>query len=375
MPEQADQNGQLAHNSAPPGLSLRHVGKRFGSFEAISNLSLEVPEGEFAVFLGPSGCGKSTLLRMVAGLEAPNGGEIHLGGRRIDSLPPGDRGVAMVFQHYALYPHMTVRQNMEFGLRNIGTQATEIARRVADAAEMLEIGTLLERKPAQLSGGQRQRVAIGRAIVKEPRIFLFDEPLSNLDAALRARTRVELARLHQRMRATMVFVTHDQVEAMTMATRIVVMNRGRIEQVGTPIEVYRRPATRFVASFIGTPAMNFLPVARLEEQAGMAVAVLANGARVATAIPAAAVPAGEVTLGIRAEDLHPGSGMAATIEVIERLGERTLVHVRLTDGATLIYDEPGDAELEIGQPVALSPDGQAAHLFDADGRACAAEAR
>jgi len=237
------------------GLVLRNVSKRFGPVEVINDLSLDIEEGEFAVFLGPSGCGKSTLLRMVAGLESLSAGEIHLGQRRIDGLAPGERGVAMVFQHYALYPHMTVRQNMGFGLRNVGVAAAEIAAKIAQAAALLEIGHLLDRKPGQLSGGQRQRVAIGRAIVKQPEAFLFDEPLSNLDAALRARTRVELARLHQQVRSTMVFVTHDQMEAMTLATRIVVMNAGRVEQVGTPIEIYRRPGTRFVAGFIGTPAM------------------------------------------------------------------------------------------------------------------------
>ena len=220
-------------------LSLRQVSKRFGHVEVIRDLSLEIPAGEFAVFLGPSGCGRSTLLRMIAGLEAASAGEIHLGRTRIDMVRPGDRGVAMVFQHYALYPHMTVRQNMAFGLRNIGIPSEEISRKVAEAAEMLEIAPLLDRKPGQLSGGQRQRVAIGRAIVKQPQAFLFDEPLSNLDAALRSRTRIELARLHQRMQTTMVFVTHDQVEAMTMATRIVVMNQGRIEQVGSPAELDR----------------------------------------------------------------------------------------------------------------------------------------
>jgi multiple sugar transport system ATP-binding protein len=237
------------------GLSLRHVAKRFGSVEVINDLTVDIAAGEFAVILGPSGCGKSTLLRMIAGLEDLTSGEIHLDERRIDRVPPGDRGVAMVFQHYALYPHMTVRENMAFGLRNIGTPRGEITTKIATAARMLEIDHLLDRKPGQLSGGQRQRVAIGRAIVKQPGVFLFDEPLSNLDAALRSRTRVELARLHQRMSATMVFVTHDQVEAMTMATRIVIMNHGRIEQIGSPTEIYERPETRFVAGFIGTPAI------------------------------------------------------------------------------------------------------------------------
>ena len=350
-------------------LSLRGVSKRFGTVDVIRDLSLEIRSGEFAVFLGPSGCGKSTLLRMIAGLEALGGGEIHLGGARIDTIPPGDRGVAMVFQHYALYPHMTVRQNMEFGLRNIGTPAAAIARKTAEAAAMLEIDGLLDRKPAQLSGGQRQRVAIGRAIVKRPKVFLFDEPLSNLDAALRGRTRIELARLHQRMQSTMVFVTHDQVEAMTMATRIVVMNQGRIEQVGTPMQVYQTPQTRFVAGFVGTPAMNFLPVAGIEDQGGHARVRLPDGSQVATAIPFAAVRSNDLTLGVRAENVHPGSGQPAKVDVIERLGERTLVHAILADGSSLVYDEPGDVSVGIGQTVQLAIEGAAAHLFDATGAA------
>ena len=350
-------------------LSLRRLSKRYGPVDVIQDLSLDIPSGEFAVFLGPSGCGKSTLLRMIAGLEGLSHGEIHLGGGRIDTLPPGDRGVAMVFQQYALYPHMTVRQNMAFGLRNIATPAPEISRKIDAAAEMLQIEALLDRRPAQLSGGQRQRVAIGRAIVKQPRAFLFDEPLSNLDATLRSRTRIELARLHQRVQATMIFVTHDQVEAMTMATRIVVMNAGRIEQVGTPMEVYRRPRTRFVAGFVGTPAMNFLPVRGVHDQGGRAVASLADGSQVATHVRFAAVGDGPLELGVRAENIRAGDGLAAQVDVIERLGERTLVYANLRDGTMLVYDEPGDVELAIGQEVRLTIDGAEAHLFDVAGRA------
>ncbi len=350
-------------------VSLRQLSKRFGPTQVIGDLSLDIPSGEFAVFLGPSGCGKSTLLRMIAGLEPLSGGEIHLGGARIDILPPGDRGVAMVFQQYALYPHMTVRQNMAFGLRNIGTPTDEISRKIADAAEMLEITPLLERKPAQLSGGQRQRVAIGRAIVKQPRAFLFDEPLSNLDATLRSRTRIELARLHQRIRSTMIFVTHDQVEAMTMATRIVVMNRGQIEQVGTPMDVYRRPQTRFVAGFVGTPAMNFLTVAAVSDEAGFARVSLPDGSTVTTVIPTKALPSAALTLGVRAENIQPGGGIPARVDVIERLGERTLIYANLRDGSTIVYDETGDVQVSIGENVQLAIDGSNAHLFGADGRA------
>jgi multiple sugar transport system ATP-binding protein len=348
-------------------LSLRGISKRFGQVEVIRDLSLEIASGEFAVFLGPSGCGKSTLLRMIAGLEAPTAGEIYLDDARIDTVRPGDRGVAMVFQHYALYPHMTVRQNMAFGLRNIGTPSDEIARKVDEAAASLEITALLDRKPGQLSGGQRQRVAIGRAIVKQPEAFLFDEPLSNLDAALRGRTRIELARLHQRMNATMIFVTHDQVEAMTMATRIVVMNQGRVEQVGTPMEVYQQPSTRFVAGFVGTPAMNFLAVARVADREGFAVACLPDGTEIATQVPTGRLPSGDLTFGIRAESVVPGDGTEARVVVIERLGERTLIYADLRDGSTVVYDEPGDVRLSIGEMVRLNFDGAAAHLFGPDG--------
>jgi multiple sugar transport system ATP-binding protein len=352
------------------GLSLRGIAKRYGSLEVLRDLSLEIEEGEFAVFLGPSGCGKSTLLRMVAGLESVSAGEIHLGARRIDGLPPGERGVAMVFQHYALYPHMTVRQNMAFGLRNVGVPAATVRVKVDEAARMLEIGHLLDRRPTQLSGGQRQRVAIGRAIVKEPTAFLFDEPLSNLDAALRSRTRVELARLHQAMRATMVFVTHDQMEAMTLATRIVVLNSGRIEQVGTPADIYARPRTRFVAGFIGTPAMNFLPVEAVVEEDGRAVALLGNGSRITTGIPIGSLGRrGELTLGVRAEHIHAGQGSPATIDVLERLGDRTLIYARTANGQVLVYDEPGHAPVNVGDRVRVEIDGNAVHLFDGEGRA------
>ena len=274
------------------GIVLEGVSKSFGHVEVIRDLHLVIEPGELLVFLGPSGCGKTTLLRMIAGLESVSGGRVRIGERDVTQLPPGARGVAMVFQHYALYPHMTVRDNMAFGVRNVGVPEPEIARRIAEAARMLELEPLLARRPGQLSGGQRQRVAIGRALVKEPKAFLLDEPLSNLDAGLRTRTRVELARLHQRLRATMVFVTHDQVEAMTLATRIAVMNRGKIEQIGDPIEIYRRPATRFVAAFVGTPAMNFLEVERLRPEEGRAVVRLRDGSTLRTLVPDDALPAG-----------------------------------------------------------------------------------
>ena len=351
------------------GLTLTDVGKRFGDVEVIRDLSLDIAEREFVVFLGPSGCGKSTLLRMIAGLESVDGGAIHIGERRIDALPPGDRGVAMVFQHYALYPHMSVRENLAFGLKNVGTPRHEIATRIDTAAQSLEIAHLLDRKPGQLSGGQRQRVAIARAIVKQPQLFLFDEPLSNLDAALRVRTRLELAQLHQRLGTTMIFVTHDQVEAMTLADRIVVLNEGRIEQVGTPMDIYLRPASRFVATFVGSPTINLLPATMTQDE-GRAVATLPDGTRLYTAVAMAGMAAGDAHIGLRAEHVRikADGAIAATAHVVERLGERTLVHARLADGSALVAEDVGVSAVRAGDAIRLAIDGSAAHLFDADGR-------
>jgi multiple sugar transport system ATP-binding protein len=353
------------------GVRLTGVSKRFGDVPVIDELSLDIGSGEFVVFLGPSGCGKSTLLRMIAGLESIDHGEITVEGRRVDHLPPGARNVAMVFQQYALYPHMTVRDNLAFGLRNARVPTGEIERRIDEAARRLEIGELLERRPGQLSGGQRQRAAIARAIVKKPDLFLFDEPLSNLDAALRARTRIELAQLHQQLKATMIFVTHDQIEAMTLADRIVVMNNRRIEQIGTPMEIYRRPATRFVATFVGTPRINLLPV-KVTDRQGRALAELADGAQIDTRIESTLVPSEEMTLGLRAEAVRIAAAGASdvwgTARVVERLGDRTLVHVALPDGTLLTAEDRGDSAVQPGQPVVLAVDGSAAHLFGADGR-------
>ena len=350
------------------GIELDHIVKRYGLVDVIRDISLRVEQGEFVVFLGPSGCGKSTLLRMVAGLESISGGEIRLGGRRIDGLPPGQRGVAMVFQSYALYPHMTVRENFAFGLKNINVSDSVIESRIVEAGRVLEIGHLLDRKPVQLSGGQRQRVAIGRAIVKEPQAFLFDEPLSNLDAGLRARTRVEIARLHQRLGATMIFVTHDQVEAMTLATRIVVLNQGRIEQVGTPLEIYRTPATRFVAAFIGSPAMNFLGVTGLRN-GGPGVKVDVAGATIDTGIRFHGNANG-LSLGVRPDALHidPAGQIPGRVEVVERLGDRTHVHTQIGD-QVVIAEAPGDSPVAVGELLRLGVDPSQLHLFDSDGRA------
>jgi multiple sugar transport system ATP-binding protein len=353
------------------GLKLENICKRYGAVQVIENLSLDVAQGEFVVFLGPSGCGKTSLLRMVAGLEEVSGGRILIGGRDVTHAAPGLRNLAMVFQHYALYPHMSVRDNLAFGLRNVGVPADEIARRIQESARMLELDALLERKPGQLSGGQRQRVAIGRAVVKEPGIFLFDEPLSNLDAALRGRTRLELAQLHQRLGATMVFVTHDQIEAMTLATRIVVMKGGAIEQVATPAELYRRPATRFVAGFIGTPGMGFVPVERAADADGFAVVTVPGGQAVATRVVAAGLPATGLSLGVRPENLRIAEqgALRGRVELVEFLGERTLAHLKLDGGSSLIVTVPVGTSPGLGSHVAVDVDVAEAHLFDEAGSA------
>jgi multiple sugar transport system ATP-binding protein len=360
------------------GVRLSGLSKRFGDVLVIDNLSLDIQSGEFVVFLGPSGCGKSTLLRMIAGLESIDAGEILIDGKRVDPLPPGARNVAMVFQQYALYPHMTVRENMAFGLRNARVPAQDIDRRISSAAQRLEIGELMERRPGQLSGGQRQRVAIARAIVKQPALFLFDEPLSNLDAALRSRTRIELAQLHQQLGATMIFVTHDQVEAMTLAHRIVVINQHRIEQIGTPMQIYRRPATRFVASFVGTPRINLIPV-QVADANGRALAQLPGGSTIRTEVPVAGLP-GDValTLGLRPEAVRivdsAAGNATGTVRLVERLGDRTLVHMALADGTPLTAEDRGDSAVRSGQMASFAVDGAAAHLFAPDGKAYHSEA-
>jgi len=353
-------------------ISLGNVSKGFGGVTVIDDLSLDVGSGEFVVFLGPSGSGKSTLLRMIAGLETIDKGTLTIGGRRCEHLAPGQRDVAMVFQNYALYPHMTVRENMAFGLRNVGMNADEIERRVTDAARMLEMDALLDRRPAQLSGGQRQRVAIGRAIVKEPAAFLFDEPLSNLDAALRVRTRVELAELHQRMRATTIYVTHDQTEAMTLADRIVILNDCKIEQIGSPMEVYLRPASRFVAGFVGSPGMNFLS-AEVSGSGADQVATLVEGARVPISVPA---DPGSYELGIRPEAVNVVDGSEASpalvtgeAAVVEHLGDRTLIYLHLSDGTPVTAQDGGLSQVRPGDKVKLAFEPGHIHLFDKTGRA------
>ncbi len=350
-------------------ISLAGVSKRFGAVDVIRDLSLDIASGELVVFLGPSGSGKSTLLRMIAGLETIDDGALTIDGVRSEGLAPGQRNLAMVFQNYALYPHMTVAENMAFGLKNVRVPPDAIKARVAEAARMLEMEGLLDRRPAELSGGQRQRVAIGRAIVKEPKAFLFDEPLSNLDAALRVRTRVELAELHQRLNSTMIYVTHDQTEAMTLADRIVVLNDCRIEQVGTPMEVYSRPASRFVAGFVGSPAMNFLPV-ELSGAGDRATARLGDGSVVT--LPKVPEGTGPWEMGIRPEALtvvDAGGQTDGTATVVERLGDRTLVYARLSDGTQVTAQDHGQSAVRAGDEVRLNFDTSALHLFDASGRA------
>ena len=352
-------------------LELNGVRKSFGATPVLDNIDLKLDAREFIAFLGPSGSGKSTLLRIIAGLETADAGEVWLEGRRIDGLPPGDRGVAMVFQHYALYPHMSVRENMAFGLRNARVARDEIDRRITEAARVLEIEPLLERKPAEMSGGQRQRVAIGRALVKEPKLFLLDEPLSNLDAALRLRTRVELAQLKQRVDAAVIMVTHDQAEAMTLADRIVVMNDRKIQQVGPPMEIYSRPANTFVAQFVGSPAMTLVP-SQMVEQGEFATLKLGDGSVVATKVPRAALPSWtSLRLGLRPEAVRVGGRgknvSKAKVELVERLGERTLIYARLSDGQPITAEDEGDSRLKIGDAVPLKIDGAAAHVFDSDG--------
>jgi multiple sugar transport system ATP-binding protein len=358
-------------------LELSNIRKSYGATRVLDGVSLAVEKREFIAFLGPSGSGKSTLLRIIAGLEQLDEGEVHLDGRRIDTLPPGDREVAMVFQHYALYPHMTVRENMAFGLRNARVQKAEIEARIADAARVLEIEEHLDKKPGQMSGGQRQRVAIGRAIVKHPKLFLLDEPLSNLDAALRTRTRVELAQLRQRVDAPVIMVTHDQAEAMTLADRILVMNDRRIQQMGAPMEIYTRPANSFVARFVGSPAMTIAPATLLPGDAFARVR-LGNGAEITTRIAADQLPSGPIEIGLRPEYVRvtaQGDGACdARVLLVERLGERTLVYAELADGTAITAEDEGASRIAVGQTVGLEIDGAAAHLFDADGQGYHSEA-
>ena len=355
-------------------LKIKNLQKGFEGFSIIKGIDLEVNDREFVVFVGPSGCGKSTLLRLIAGLEEVTDGTIELDGRDITEVSPAKRDLAMVFQTYALYPHMSVRKNMSFALNLAGVPKTEVEKKVNEAARILELGPLLERKPKHLSGGQRQRVAIGRAIVRNPKIFLFDEPLSNLDAALRVQMRLELARLHQELQATMIYVTHDQVEAMTLADKVVVLNGGRIEQVGSPLDLYHQPANLFVAGFLGTPKMGFLKgrVSRLDAQS--CEVELDAGTRIQLPLSGPSLgPGSPVTLGIRPEHLNlakPGEcSLTVTADVGERLGSDTYCHVITACGEPLTLRIRGDMASRYGEQLQLHLDSEHCHLFDADGLA------
>jgi ABC-type sugar transport system ATPase subunit len=353
-------------------LEFNSVGKSYGATPVLHDVNFSIERGEFVVFVGPSGCGKSTLLRMIAGLEDITAGEIALDGEVINEVQPADRGIAMVFQSYALYPHMTVRENMGFGLRMSKVAKPEIERRVLGAAEMLQITPLLDRFPKQLSGGQRQRVAIGRAITRDPKVFLFDEPLSNLDAALRVATRIEIAKLKQRMpNTTMIYVTHDQVEAMTLANRIVVLHGGCVEQIGSPEELYMRPANTFVAGFIGSPAMNFFE-AMVEQRAGGLAGRTGKDAAFALPTGSAAALGERCIIGVRPEDLVITDGdhlVSGTISVIENLGDHLLAYLDAGLESPVVAKLPIDHSPGIGQLMRLAPSSLAKmHLFGADGR-------
>ena len=354
-------------------LQMRNVRKSYGAVEIIKGVDLDIKDREFCVFVGPSGCGKSTLLRMVAGLEEITSGDLNIDGKRVNDVAPADRGLAMVFQSYALYPHMTVRDNMAFALKLAGVDKGERDKKVAEASRILQLDKYLERRPKELSGGQRQRVAIGRAIVRNPKIFLFDEPLSNLDAALRGQMRVELARLHQELNATMIYVTHDQVEAMTMADRIVVLQGGYVEQVGSPLELYHHPANQFVGGFIGSPRMNFLS-AKVESADGNAVRVTANGSKpIAVAVESGGVaPGAQVTLGVRPEAMRPDPNgeISGEIRHVERLGGVTLIHFA-PQGVeeAIIAQVDGAAPAKLGERITLGIDPEGCHLFATDGKA------
>jgi multiple sugar transport system ATP-binding protein len=353
-------------------LELKGVRKNYQSVEAIRGIDLQIADGSFTIFVGPSGCGKSTLLRMIAGLEDTTAGEIWLDGLRCDHLIPSARGMAMVFQSYALYPHMSVRENLRFGLVCQGLAKAEIAARIARAADVLQIDPLLARMPSQLSGGQSQRVAIGRAIVKEPKAFLFDEPLSNLDAELRVKMRSEITALHRRLGATMVYVTHDQVEAMTMADTIVVLRNGEVEQVGSPVDLYLRPRNRFVACFLGAPQMNVLS-AEVVGSSNLALGLKVDEGR--TRIDAEVRGDGlregdKVELGVRPEHLTPGvGGLRARVDTVEILGADTIIHASLACGERIAASLRGIHRATRGEILGFAVDPQALHVFKGDGEA------
>tara|TARA_R110001583_G_scaffold39741_3_gene127326 strand:+ start:33881 stop:35011 length:1131 start_codon:yes stop_codon:yes gene_type:complete len=352
---------------------LKQVRKRFGPIETIHGVDLNIRDGEFCVFVGPSGCGKSTLLRLIAGLEDISSGELRIGGEVVNDTVPKDRGVAMVFQSYALYPHMSVFENMAFGLDLAKHSKDEQNARVMAAAKTLQLEELLDRKPKELSGGQRQRVAIGRAIVRKPRVFLFDEPLSNLDAALRVQMRIELAKLHEKLNTTMIYVTHDQVEAMTMADKIVVLRAGTVEQVGTPLELYHYPANIFVAGFIGSPKMNFIPAEMTQVSQHSVTLKLESGKEVSLPVDGSGLAtADRVTLGIRPEHCSIADQDTAlftgTVEVVEHLGEAGLVYVRTGSDELFVARVAGDTAIKTGETVGIQAAKQDCYVFDTAGK-------
>ena len=354
-------------------LQLEKVTKSFGTVDVIKGVDLDVADGELIVFVGPSGCGKSTLLRIIAGLEDATSGTIRIDGEACNDKAPKQRGIAMVFQSYALYPHKTVYQNMAFSLKLSKRPKAEIDARIREAARILQMEHLLERRPHQLSGGQRQRVAIGRAIVRHPKVFLFDEPLSNLDAALRVSMRREIARLHADLKSTMIYVTHDQVEAMTLADRIVVLDGGAVRQVGTPMELYHHPANIFVAGFIGSPKMNFVS-GRVAAATASTLAVDTaefGQLEVAIANPAASTPGDAVTLGVRPEDclIVDAGTTPMAIRLVERLGDETLLEVNSAGGELLVVKAPPSGDFRVGETVGIRPRPGAPHVFDAAGNA------
>ncbi len=347
------------------GIELKQVKKAYGQVEVIKGIDLDIQHGEFCVFVGPSGCGKSTLLRMISGLETISGGEIVIGGEVVNNVPAADRGLAMVFQSYALYPHMTVRQNLSFGLENINTPQSEINDKVDGVSKMLQIDMLLDRRPKDLSGGQRQRVAIGRAVVREPRVFLFDEPLSNLDAELRVDMRGEIAALHRRLGNTMIYVTHDQVEAMTMADKIAVLRLGQLEQFGRPLDLYNRPDNIFVAGFIGSPKMNFIEGTVGENREQL---TLDTGETISIPGTGYAQRSGQnVTLGIRPNHMdHSDVGLKVQIGGVEQLGGESYLYGTLANGNRITLHLPGQTSVEIGQTITVAPQAHEIHLFDTE---------
>ena len=354
-------------------LKLSAIRKSYGAHAILHGVDLDIADGEFIVFVGPSGCGKSTLLRAICGLEEIDSGDIFIDGKRVNDVPPAQRGLAMVFQSYALYPHMSVYDNMAFALKLAGASRGEIDTAVRKAAQILQIESLLQRRPKELSGGQRQRVAIGRAIVRQPAVFLFDEPLSNLDASLRVQMRIELARLHSTLATTMVYVTHDQIEAMTLADRIVVLRAGRIEQVGAPLDLYHEPDNLFVAGFLGAPPMNFLPGEVLQWSEGTAVVALTGGSHLQVRVANAPERGARVTIGMRPEHMQVDveGGIFARVFAVERLGDGSYLYAQVDNsGEQLVVRADPEGDWRVDQRIAVGAPPGRIHVFGEDGKRC-----